>query len=68
MNSENVQIALANESVHDAIRAIDGLTDILTFEFWNDAPGLRICGRIFDGVKYPANDDGRIAGRIMGNV
>ena len=68
MNSEDVQIALSNESVDDAIRAIDGLADILTFELWNDAPGLRVCGCIFDGIEYPGNDDGRIAGRIMGDV
>jgi len=62
VNSEDVQFSLANKSVYDAIWAINGLADILTFQLWNDATGLRILSRICDGIKEPTDDDGRIAG------
>ena len=51
MNCENVYFSFANQSVHDAVWAIDGLADILTFELRNDASCFRIGRRILDGTK-----------------
>lgn len=51
MNCEDVHFSLANKSVHDAIRSMDGFADILAAELRDNTSSLGMRSRVFDGIK-----------------
>jgi len=61
MNRNDVNLPVANKSVHDPVRPVEGLADIWPVEFWDNPTSFGVCSCVFDCAKQPCEYDSRVA-------